>query len=52
LIPHDPRGLNAFVYGWSDQALQFVSMFSRGWKSFADAVRTGEKVGEVVEAAD
>jgi len=41
LLPHDSRGLNAFCFGWSDQALQFISMFSRGWGSFVEAVRSG-----------
>lgn len=30
-----------FVYGWSDQALSFVSMASQGWGTFVDVVRHG-----------
>ena len=30
-----------FVYGWSDQALSFVSMAAQGWGTFVDVVRHG-----------
>ena len=30
-----------YVYGWSDQALSFVSMASQGWGTFVDVVRNG-----------
>ena len=42
LMPQDQK--NAWVYGWSDAALSYVSMFSRGWGSFVEAVKRGEKV--------
>lgn len=30
-----------YCYGWSDQALQFISMASQGWGTFVDVVRHG-----------
>ena len=32
-----------FGFGWSDQALSFISYASRGWGSFVEAVRKGER---------
>lgn len=34
-------GRTFYVYGWSDQALSFVSMASQGWGTFVDVVRHG-----------
>ena len=39
LTPADP--LTFFVYGWSEQALSFVSLASRGWGSLVESVRGG-----------
>lgn len=30
-----------YIYGWSDQVLQFISMASKGWKSMTEAIRKG-----------
>lgn len=43
LAPHDPKGLNSWVYGWSDQALQYIAFASQGWGSFVEAVKSGGK---------
>jgi 60 kDa SS-A/Ro ribonucleoprotein len=52
MVPHDSKGLNFFVYGWSDQALSFIAMASQGWSSFVEAVRTGEKPALLDEIDD
>lgn len=43
MAPHDPKGLTHFVYGWSDQALQYIAFASQGWGTFVDAVKAGRK---------
>lgn len=43
MAPHDPKGLTHWVYGWSDQALQYIGFASQGWGSFVDAVKSGGK---------
>lgn len=35
------EGNTYYIYGWSDQVLQFVSMASKGWGSQVDAIRQG-----------
>jgi 60 kDa SS-A/Ro ribonucleoprotein len=53
IVPTDPRGLNLHLYGWSDQALAYVSMASRGWNTFVESVRKGDKAEpEPEEKAD
>lgn len=43
LMPHDPKGLTHWVYGWSDQALQYIAFASQGWGTFVEAVKSGGK---------
>jgi len=43
LAPHDPKGQTFWVYGWSDQALQYIAFASQGWGTFVDAVKAGGK---------
>lgn len=45
MVPaYDRRGRDDknvhYCYGWSDQALRYISLASRGWASYVDVVRT------------
>jgi 60 kDa SS-A/Ro ribonucleoprotein len=37
--PKDPQVF--YIFGWSDQVLNFLSLASQGWKSMSDAIRNG-----------
>jgi len=37
--PNDPQVF--YIYGWSDQVLNFLSLASQGWKDMSDAIRKG-----------
>jgi len=47
LLPDD--GLNHWVYGWSDQALQYIALASKGWGTFVDHVAKGTFEKEVID---
>lgn len=48
LSPADP--LTYYIFGWSDQVLQFISMASRGWSSITEVIRSGAFDAPAVEA--